>query len=532
MKKAKINLGSGNDYKGGWINVDVDSSTNPDIKADLLDTLPFKNNYAEEILLQDVLEHFIKEQGTDLLKEIHRIMKVSGKLTLRIPNVFQIIDQFKHDPMVMMEFLYGTTKHNGIWGAHKYGYEKKFIKKQLKYLGFDKISINKETTNYIITCYKSASSYKMPNILILQQSPDWGGAEEWMLSLVKYFHKANISTHVATNYKIFNDKVLKISSSTTKIPFTLDIIGNYKGLIKSILLFPFAVIWYLSLLIKYKRIGVNCILMSGFSEKLLVTVLASLLEIHIVWLEYGPLENVFKKNLYLPKVLYRLTKDIPESVITISENTKQALIKDAKISLTKLKVIYPGTQVPHKKPKFHQTDQVVGHLSRLSEEKGQRLLLRSWKFVLKSLPKAKLIIAGKGPDMEYLVSLSKKLKIDRSVEFVGFIKNKKEFYKKLSLFVFPSIWKMEGFGIVIIEALSYGIPVVAIDNGPAKEIIHSDIGRLSQKSPRKLADQIIGIIKAKQLNTQSVSAHNEVKEKYNLDTQAQKVLDEITYAIS
>ena len=371
----------------------------------------------------------------------------------------------------------------------------------------------------------------VPNILIIQQSPDWGGAEEWMLSLVSYFHKVNIPTHVATNYKVFNDKVLKISSSITKIPFTLDIIGNYKGLIKSIILFPFAIIWYLGLLIKYKRMGINCILMSGFSEKLLVTVLASLFGIRTVWLEYGPLENVFKKNLYLPKALYRLIKNIPESVITISENTKQALIKDAKISLTKLKVIYPGTRIPNKKPSYHQTDQIVGHLSRLSKEKGQRLLLRSWKHVSKSLPKAKLVIAGKGPDMKYLVNLSRKLKIDKSVEFVGFVENKKDFYKKLSLFVFSSIWKMEGFGIVMIEALSYGIPVVAIDNGPTKEIIHSDIGRLSQKSPRKLADQIIGIIKARQLNTQSVSAYNQAKKKYNLDTQAQKVLDEITYAI-
>lgn len=371
----------------------------------------------------------------------------------------------------------------------------------------------------------------IPNILIIQQSPDWGGAEEWMFSLISYFHKKNIPTHIATNYQIFNNKASKISSSTTNIPFTLDIIGNYKGLIKSILLFPFAIIWYIGLLIKYKRMGINCILMSGFSEKLLVTILAKFLGIQTVWLEYGPLENVFKKNIYLPKVLYRLIKDIPESVITISENTKRELIKDAKISLAKLKVIYPGTRIPNKKPSYHQTGQIIGHLSRLSEEKGQRLLLRSWKHVSKSLPKARLIIAGKGPDREYLIKLSKKLKIDKSVEFMGFITNKKEFYKKLSLFVFPSIWKMEGFGIVMIEALSFGIPVVAIDNGPAKEIIHSDIGRLSQKSPRKLADQIIGIIKARQLNTQSVSAYNEAKKKYNLNIQAQKVLDEIIYAI-
>jgi glycosyltransferase involved in cell wall biosynthesis len=374
-------------------------------------------------------------------------------------------------------------------------------------------------------------SSKVPNILVIQQSPDWGGAEEWMLSLVRYFHKVNISVHVATNYQVFNQKAAKISSSIKKIPFTLDIIGNFKGLIKSILLFPFAIIWYSNLLIHYKKLGVNCILMSGFSEKLLVTVLAKVLGIHTVWLEYGPLENVFKKNLYLPKVLYKLIKDIPESIITISQNSKQTLIKDAKISTSKLEVIYPGTKIPSKKPSYQKDKMLVGHLSRLSEEKGQRILIRSWKMVSKSLPKAKLIIAGDGPDKDYLINLAKKLKIDKSVEFVGFIPNKKEFYKKLSIFVFPSIWPMEGFGIVMIEALSFGIPVVAIDNGPAKEIIHKDIGRLSPSSPQKLADQIIGIIKAKQTNTQSITAYNEAKTKYNLDTQAQKVLDKIIYVI-
>ena len=74
---VKINLGCGNDYKPGWINCDTASTHN--IKADKYFDLevfpwPFPENYADEILLEQVMEHLPNTLGT--INEICRICRI------------------------------------------------------------------------------------------------------------------------------------------------------------------------------------------------------------------------------------------------------------------------------------------------------------------------------------------------------------------------------------------------------------------------------------------------------------------------
>ena len=82
----KINLGSGVDYKEGWVNVD-----NKDIKCDAKHDLrvfpyPFKDNCADIIELNSVLEHFPVELQQDCIIECNRILKKGGKLIVRVPH--------------------------------------------------------------------------------------------------------------------------------------------------------------------------------------------------------------------------------------------------------------------------------------------------------------------------------------------------------------------------------------------------------------------------------------------------------------
>ena len=97
MKKIKLNLGSGNDYKEGWINVDADKDTRKDIYADLSKKFPFRENYADEIMASDILEHFIKEEGGMFLEECWRVLKINGKITIRTHNLYKIFEKFKEN---------------------------------------------------------------------------------------------------------------------------------------------------------------------------------------------------------------------------------------------------------------------------------------------------------------------------------------------------------------------------------------------------------------------------------------------------
>src|SRR5690606_11935158 len=98
MKPTKLNLGSGYDYREGWLNLDIDPETSPDIVADLQAPLPFKSESIDEIDLQDVVEHVTKEQSQLLLAECHRVLRPKGKIRVRVPNVLTIINHFADDP--------------------------------------------------------------------------------------------------------------------------------------------------------------------------------------------------------------------------------------------------------------------------------------------------------------------------------------------------------------------------------------------------------------------------------------------------
>jgi len=81
----KLNVGCGEDYKSGWINLDSRNNINADIKHDLNKfPYPFKDNSFEEILLKMVLEHV--DNPLRVLKEIIRISKKNARIRIIVPH--------------------------------------------------------------------------------------------------------------------------------------------------------------------------------------------------------------------------------------------------------------------------------------------------------------------------------------------------------------------------------------------------------------------------------------------------------------
>jgi ubiquinone/menaquinone biosynthesis C-methylase UbiE len=82
--KKKLNIGCGVDSRAGWVNLDVKALPGVDIVHDLEDLpLPFPEEEFDEILCQDVLEHI---EYIPLLRELHRILKREGIITIRVPH--------------------------------------------------------------------------------------------------------------------------------------------------------------------------------------------------------------------------------------------------------------------------------------------------------------------------------------------------------------------------------------------------------------------------------------------------------------
>ena len=115
-----------------------------------------------------------------------------------------------------------------------------------------------------------------------------------------------------------------------------------------------------------------------------------------------------------------------------------------------------------------------GYMANLVEDKGHTTLIQAFKEV----PNAKLLLAGDGPLRKQLEQLTTTHGIDDRVEFVGAIPREKacEFFQEIDAFVHPS--RYETFGIVLVESLSTGRPVIATRCGGPNDIIRSEDGIL------------------------------------------------------
>ena len=112
---------------------------------------------------------------------------------------------------------------------------------------------------------------------------------------------------------------------------------------------------------------------------------------------------------------------------------------------------------------------VVGHVGRLSAEKGQARLLRVFPRVLESVPSARLMFAGDGPQMGALRDLARSLGVVSSTVFLGYRDDIPEVFANLDLLVLSS--DTEGLPNVVLEAMAMGVPVVATAVGGTPEVV-------------------------------------------------------------
>lgn len=138
-------------------------------------------------------------------------------------------------------------------------------------------------------------------------------------------------------------------------------------------------------------------------------------------------------------------------------------------------------------------------IGRLVEKKGVKYLIMAMEEIIKMYPDARLLIGGDGPEKENLVTLCRMLKLDENVKFLGYIPEDRmpQVYASADIFVLPSIvtrhGDTEGLGVVLLEAIASGIPVIGSDIGGIPDIIEDGkTGLLVEpKSADDLAKKII-----------------------------------------
>lgn len=128
----------------------------------------------------------------------------------------------------------------------------------------------------------------------------------------------------------------------------------------------------------------------------------------------------------------------------------------------------------HNESKAKNNSFTIGYVSRISAAKGWDTLLESLSVLVKTID-CRLIVAGRGTQMKEFKIMIQNLGLSDYVNYVGPIpyKNLPEIYRQMDLFVFPTCLE-ESLGLVGIEAMSSGVPVIGSKIGGLTDYIIDD----------------------------------------------------------
>ncbi|KAI3592316.1 Poly(glycerol-phosphate) alpha-glucosyltransferase [Cupriavidus sp. U2] len=142
-------------------------------------------------------------------------------------------------------------------------------------------------------------------------------------------------------------------------------------------------------------------------------------------------------------------------------------------------------------PRDSQTVLAVG---RLTTSKGFDVLIAAWEKVARMAPGWRLLIIGEGEERQRLESLRNRLGLETSVSLPGIQADISPAYARASIFCLSS--RYEGFGLVLIEAMAYGLPIVstACPQGPRELLGPDDAITVPVEDAEQLAEALLTLI--------------------------------------
>lgn len=164
------------------------------------------------------------------------------------------------------------------------------------------------------------------------------------------------------------------------------------------------------------------------------------------------------------------------------------------------------------------SEDIVFSVGRIVQEKGLHLLIQAMPLILRDHPSAKVVIAGKGPELEPLRSLAWQVGVGEKVLLTGFIsdEDRDKLFKIADCAVFPSLY--EPFGIVALEAMAARCPVVVSEVGGLQDVVeHNETGIVVYpNNTDSLAWGIVHTLQHPRWSAARVeNAYRDVVERYN-----------------
>ena len=242
--------------------------------------------------------------------------------------------------------------------------------------------------------------------------------------------------------------------------------------------------------------------------------------------DLGRFETSFSK-IPIEKTLIKYIAKKATYITTVSEFVKKEFEHFIpKISQNKIYNFYNGiddkfkpypVEAQHLKSKLNIKGPIIIYIGRIASYKGVDDIISAYKLAKAKISDLNLVIGGR-PDffMEKLYQEWKRAYND--IKFVGFIPNDEIpiYYSMGDIFITYS-YASEGFGLTPIEAIACGTPVIASSVPVYKEILKDNAILVTPKNPKKLAEQIVLLIKDEEKRRSMVEQAQKFIMRYSWD---------------
>ncbi len=216
-----------------------------------------------------------------------------------------------------------------------------------------------------------------------------------------------------------------------------------------------------------------------------------------------------------------------DKVIAVSNYTKNLLINHYGIPEGKIAVVHNGHDLPHDAPRHMPGRKskvpLVLFLGRLTTQKNPWQFLEAASIVHRERPETIFVMAGEGPMMKELIDRACELSLTDSIVFTGKVSREEAdtLYGNASCFVMPSI--SEPFGLVALEAIAHGTPLVMSRQSGAAEVIEHCF-KVDFWDTERFADCILTVLREQPLATQLRAEAPRILQKLNWTNQSAQIL--------
>jgi glycosyltransferase involved in cell wall biosynthesis len=192
----------------------------------------------------------------------------------------------------------------------------------------------------------------------------------------------------------------------------------------------------------------------------------------VITFEHNVYDLIKSKKMFF---VDRLLQHFSSHIIAVSGSVRDSLTRVG-IDTKKIKVIYNGIDISKysekSKDKIRKDLSIEGEfiylfVGRMIHQKGVDILLKAFAKV----PTGVLLLVGEGNEKEALIKLAQDLGIEQRIYFLGIRDDIANLLSSADCFVLSS--RSEGLGIVVLEALAAGKPIIVSNFGPASEIIQN-----------------------------------------------------------